>query len=122
MIGGPPDEPGVTTPEPAKVTRLPVRFKEPPDEDRTLLGPYEPPHHPDCQHLFVQYWVSPSEAEVTCGKCGTKLNPMWVLGQLATSDRRYAEQQKAAKAAQARLDERRRAKCQHCGKMTRVKL
>ncbi len=104
-----------------KVKRLPVRFKEPPPAERTLMGPYEAPRIPACDHLMVTYYVNRAEAEATCSRCGTKLNPMWVLEQLATHDRRYAEQQKAAKAAQERLDERRRTKCQHCGQMTRIK-
>ncbi len=110
----------MTDDEPPRVTRLPVRFREPPDADRTLFGPHDPPHHPECSHTFVHYYVNPAEAEVTCGKCKTKLNPMWVLGQLANGDRRYAESQRAAKAAQARLDERSRTKCEHCKRMTRI--
>lgn len=104
----------------SNITKLPVRYRQPPEDGRTLLGKYDPPHHPTCNHLMVEYWVDPAEAEVTCGRCKTKLNPMWVLGQLATDDRRFAENQKAAKAAQERLAERSRTKCDHCGKMTRI--
>lgn len=103
-----------------KITRLPVRYREPPAKERTLLGPYEVPGPRGCTHTMVQYYIDPSEAEVTCSRCQTKLNPMWVLGQLATEDRRYAESQKAAKEAQARLADRSRTKCDHCGKMTRI--
>lgn len=109
------------TPDDTTVTRLPVRFREPPPTDRVLLGPYEIPlGDSTCSHTFVQYMVDPSLAEVVCGKCKARLNPMWVLEQLARADRRHAESQKAAREAQKRLDERSRTKCQHCNKMTRI--
>lgn len=103
-----------------KITRLPVKFREPLPIDRTLLQPHEVPKANQCGHLFAQYLVDPSEAQVECGRCGEKLNPMWVLHQLAIRDRRMAEAQKASKAAQERLEERTRTKCNHCGKMTRI--
>ena len=103
-----------------KVKTLPVKFREREPDERTLLNPYDPPFHPNCSHQFVQYFVNEAEADVTCGKCGTRLNPMWVLGQLAREDRRYEANQKAAREMQNRLDERSRTKCQHCGKMTRI--
>jgi hypothetical protein len=108
--------------EEEKVARLPVRFREPPPAERTLLLPYEVPKDGRCDHLFCQYIVNSKEADVECGRCGTKLNPMWVLGELANHDRRMDDQQKAAQAAAERLDQRRRTKCQHCKKMTRISL
>lgn len=114
------DETGVANPA-DKVTRLPVRFKEPPDPDRVLVGPYEVGKPRSCDHLMVQYVVSVSDAEVECSRCGGKLNPMWVLAQLATTDRRFFENAQAAKATEARRQERRRTKCENCGKMTRIR-
>ena len=104
-----------------KVTRLPVSFREPPPTDRVLIGPYEVPlADTPCNHLMAQYLIDPSLAEVICGRCKAKLNPMWVLEQLARNDRRYAASQAAAREASKRLDERSRTKCDHCGKMTRI--
>jgi len=103
-----------------KVKRLPVRFKKPVPEDRTLVRPFEVAAGLKCQHIMVGYVVDPAAAEVECGKCGEKLNPMWVLGQLATIDRRMAESQARYQDEQKRLAERQRTKCYHCGKITRI--
>jgi hypothetical protein len=102
------------------IARLPVRFRERLPDERTLMQLHEVSGPPKCQHLFAQYLVDPAAAEVECGRCGEKLNPMWVLDQLAKNDRRMAESQAAAKAMRERLEERSRTKCQHCGGMTRI--
>lgn len=102
-----------------KVSKLPVRFKKPLPEERTLLMLHEVPKV-GCQHLFVQYIVDQALAEVECGACGAKLNPMWVLVRLACQDRRYEEGQKRYQEEMKRLSERERTKCGHCGKMTHI--
>jgi len=102
------------------VKRLPVRFKKPVPEDRTLVNPFEVAARFKCLHVMVGYVIDPSAAEVECGGCGEKLNPMWVLGQLVTADRRFAESQARYQDEQKRLAERQRTKCYHCGKMTRI--
>lgn len=102
------------------VTRLPVRFKNPLPEDRVLVRPYEVGKVDRCGHLLTQYIITEAEADVTCGRCGEKLNPMWVLSQLATHDRRYADAAARYKDDQKRLAERSRTKCDHCGNMTRI--
>jgi hypothetical protein len=103
-----------------KVKQLPVRFKNPAPEDRTLMRPYEVDKGGGCSHFMVHYIIDEKLAEVECGGCGAKLNPMWVLGQLANMDRRYEEGQKRYQEEMKRLDERERTKCQNCGKMTRI--
>lgn len=103
------------------VVKLPVRFRKPAVEDRVLVVPFEVPGPAQCDHLMATYIVNQREAEVECGRCRTRLNPMWVLGQLATADRRMAETRNAAAAADAARRERQRCKCQHCGKMTRIR-
>jgi DNA-directed RNA polymerase subunit RPC12/RpoP len=104
------------------ITKLPVAFRDRMPDERTLVQMHEVPGAARCNHLFAQYLVDPAAAEVECQRCGEKLNPMWVLHQLATSDRRMSESQAAAKAMRERLEEKRRAKCQHCGRLTRVRL
>ena len=107
-------------PEEENVKRLPVRFKTPQPSERSLIFPYEV-QKSGCDHSFgVQYIIDDSAAEVECSKCGTKLNPMWVLKQLAAHDRRYHEGQKRYQDEMARLNERSRTKCRNCGKMTRI--
>ncbi len=107
-----------------KVARLPVRFKQPPSEDhsdRTLLLAWERPKAGACDHRWrVQYLIREGEAEVECGGCGTRLDPMWVLKLLATEDRRYSEARKTYLDEQKRLAERKRTKCESCGHMTRI--
>lgn len=100
------------------VAKLPVRFKNPLPEARTLVRPWEVPKPGVCQHLFAQYIVDEGLAEVECGDCGAKLNPMWVLCRLATEDRRYHEAAKRYHEEMKRLRERTRTKCEHCGRMT----
>jgi hypothetical protein len=102
------------------VKKLPVRFKTPLPEERTVVMLHEVPKAMTCCHLFVQYIVDESAAEVECGKCGAKLNPMWVLVRLACEDRRYEDSQKRHQEEMKRLAERSRTKCDHCGKMTRI--
>jgi hypothetical protein len=103
-----------------KVAKLPVRFKNPVPEDRTLVRPHEVQKTGGCGHLYVRYIVDDALAEVECGQCGAKLNPMWVLIRLANEDRRYEESQKRHQEEMKRLSERERTKCFNCGKMTRI--
>jgi hypothetical protein len=102
-----------------KVTPLPVRFKGPLPDERTLLAPYEV-GKTKCSHFPVRAIVDASLAEVTCGDCGEKLNPMWVLAQLANRDRNFAEAHARYHEQMKRLSERTSTKCRHCGKMTRI--
>ena len=102
------------------VTKLPVKFKEQAPPERTLVVPYEVKKAAECGHLMATYIVNEAEAEVECGRCGTRLNPMWVLRQLATTDRRHAEARAAYQDEQRRLAERSRTKCEHCKQMTRI--
>ena len=102
------------------VSKLPVRFKSPLPADRTLVLPYEV-QRASCDHMFgVQYIIDIAQAEVECSKCHAKLNPMWVLKQLAIQDSRYYEAQQRYKEEMARLSERSRTKCDNCGKLTRI--
>lgn len=102
------------------VLRLPVKFKSPVPEDRTLVRPFEVAKSGGCSHLFCGYVVDEALAEVECGRCGAKLNPMWVLNRLANEDRRMAKSQERYQDEQRRLAKRSRTKCDHCGKMTRI--
>jgi hypothetical protein len=102
------------------ITKLPVRFKNALPEERSLVMLHETGKTGLCSHLFCTYIVDQAAAEVECGKCGEKLNPMWVLVHLAVNDRRYDESQKRYQEEMRRISERSRTKCCHCGKMTRI--
>jgi hypothetical protein len=102
-----------------KIKKLPVKFKGPLPPDRTLLSPREV-GRTKCLHYPGHFIVDGSLAEVTCGDCGEKLNPMWVLQQLATRDRNFAEAHTRYHEQMKRLSERTSTKCRHCGKMTRI--
>lgn len=102
------------------VSKLPVRFKNPLPEDRSIMLAWEAGQPHACGHLMTTYLLGDGAAEVTCGRCGEKLDPMWVLHKLAVSDRRMAESQARYQEEQRRLAERKRTKCEHCRQMTRI--
>lgn len=108
---------------PADVTRLPVKFKAPTPQERTVVRPFEVRRPEPCLHsplLGATYIVDEKLAEVECGKCGAKLNPMWVLAEIARNDRRMQEAAIRYQDEQRRLAERQRTKCEHCERMTRI--
>ncbi len=107
-------------PDDSNIKRLPVQFKTPHAEERTLVRPFEVEGPSPCSHLYTQYVVDEALSEVECYKCKAKLNPMWVLTRLANEDRRYEEAQNRHQDEMRRLSERSLTKCFHCGKMTRI--
>lgn len=109
------------------VTRLPVKFKTPPSDERTLKivqGGFDGCNHNfvivGCEIKYVTYLVDPAAAEIECSNCKAKLNPMWVLARLAHDETRYHETAKRYQEEMKRLSERTRAKCECCGYMTRI--
>lgn len=103
---------------PDGVKRLPIRFKSPLPPERTLLFPYEVEKPERCSH--ENFIVDNKKAEVECGQCHEKLNPMWVLTVLTDRDHRYHESHSRYQEEMKRLEDRVRTKCQHCDKMTRI--
>ena len=55
---------------------------------------------------------------VECGKCGSPLNPMWVLKRLAQSESQYKMRIERLKQTLVKASKKNRCKCQHCKKMT----
>lgn len=100
------------------VIQLPVRFKRR-DEEVVLQRAQLVPELSKCNH-YGSYLIGEAEAEVTCGRCGEKLNPMWVLGQLANREHQWHRLHNQYQDEIKRLNERSRTKCQHCGKMTTI--
>ncbi len=101
-----------------KVKRLPVRFKTALGEKRTLFSPYEVGKPSACTHR--NFLVDERSAVVECGQCGEKLNPMWVLQQLARDDARFHQAARQYQDEMRRLSERSSTKCRHCGRMTSI--
>lgn len=60
-------------------------------------------------------------AEVECQDCGAKLNAVAMLARFASEESRWHRQGVALRELQRKLEEKQRCKCQHCGKMTRVR-
>jgi hypothetical protein len=74
----------------------------------------------ECQHYNGPFYYDEKLSEVTCG-CGAKLNPIWVIAQLGRQESRWVEGRKAYLQLKAEHEQRWRCKCQHCGKMTRIR-
>jgi hypothetical protein len=122
--------------EQPKVTRLPVGFKAPPQQDGQSLKVVDRwDSRQGCNHQTrwvdsggglrgrvadVTYLIREGETEVECGNCGTKLDPVWVLLQLARHESNYNRKREIAAEEMKRLRERERTQCEHCGKMTKI--
>jgi hypothetical protein len=96
------------------VTLLPVKNRKNVSEEKVFLVP--PPHK--CFHR--RYIVDQYAAEVTCGDCGEKLNPYFVLQQLSNKEHHYHELHARYHDELKRINERSRTKCEHCKQMTRI--
>ncbi len=111
------------------VSRLPVRFKQPPNEDgRTLRIVDNRFSQDECDHVhvagqwnrLVTYLIRKGETEVECGGCGTKLDPMFVLALMANAETDWLRTRELYIEEMKRLDERKATKCDRCGHMTRI--
>lgn len=59
---------------------------------------------------------------VECKKCGEKLNPIWVLMKFVTEETQWERNLELLKQQREMLDKRKRTKCQHCKKMTTIRI
>ena len=73
-----------------------------------------------CKH--GQFLVDPEKAEVECGYCGEKLNPMYVLEKLCSEESRFTRERKRYIAILREFKKKSRCKCKHCGKFTDIRL
>lgn len=73
-----------------------------------------------CSHRTCTYIVDESLAEVQCGDCGAKLEPVWVLRQLCEKEARWNERRKEFLELQEETKGRTRTRCQHCDQMTAI--
>lgn len=73
-----------------------------------------------CGHINVI--VCEDMLEVRCADCDTLLNPIWVLARLARAETKWSYERDKIIAMRKALDARTRTKCNHCGKMTAIKV
>lgn len=77
-----------------------------------------------CQHAQVE--IDTKALELTCMKCGAKVNPvMWIKDTMKYWSRqqtKITEQKKQISEDLEELKKRARIKCQHCNKMTAINL
>lgn len=108
-----------------KVRPIGVQFKPPPSDDRTLTVVRDT----GCDHklTFVNgkvvranYLIREGETEVECGLCGKHIDPMFVLLNLANQETSWIRNRQAYQEEAKRLQNRRRTKCEHCRKITRI--
>ncbi len=75
-------------------------------------------HTEECAHDAIE--IDTLKTELTCTKCGTKINPVEWIAMIAEDwsriNWRYQEVARLNKA----IDMKRRTKCEHCGKVTKV--
>jgi hypothetical protein len=102
-----------------KVTLFPIRAKPHPDEvELQLLQSWER----TCDHLHKGFVVDESKLEVSCRGCGEKLNPAWALARLAEQESTWRRSRQAYIQERKALEERRRTKCRHCGRITPIRV
>lgn len=113
-----------------KVSRLPVRFKAPPEGEPPFLKVVDRWGGDGCDHrsyyvegrgfVPVTYYLREGETEVECGCCHTRIDPMFVLRIMATEETQWSRARERYIDEMRRLHERSRTKCEHCGAMTRI--
>jgi hypothetical protein len=70
-----------------------------------------------CRHLNIL--VDQDKALVECADCTALLNPIEVIHRFATEESLLKKYRASRKEEIARLEAKRRCRCQHCGKLTR---
>ena len=73
-----------------------------------------------CNHTTCTYIIDERLAEVQCGDCGAKLEPVWVLRQLCEKESRWQERKREYMALEQEIRDRTRTRCQHCDQMTAI--
>ncbi|MES2729992.1 MAG: hypothetical protein V4621_07880 [Pseudomonadota bacterium] len=98
----------------ADIIPLPVKFRTD-DTERvlTVVSPYG-----GCRH--ERFTIDSRLTQVECRDCKAVLDPMFALTALAKQETRYHELHARYQDEMARLRERSRTKCEHCGEMTRI--
>lgn len=73
-----------------------------------------------CKHLHVK--INIERAYCECKDCGELLSPMAVLCRFATEESRYVYEGSSLNNQRKKLEKKKRTKCEHCRKMTRINI
>lgn len=68
-----------------------------------------------CKH--PHFVLDEAKSEVECGVCKEKLNPIWVLKEMASHDSFIASRRDKLREEVKKLQDRTKYKCGSCGKM-----
>lgn len=82
-----------------------------------MLVPVDPSK---CLHLRVTYEVDLRAGKCRCRACQAEVSPMFVLEQLMHEESHWMQSRASYQDEMQRLRARSHAKCNHCGKMTRI--
>lgn len=97
-----------------KITTLPVKRKANTGNLMLVTPPAK------CKHLNASFEIDLDAGECTCSKCGGKVTPLFVLQQLMLCESIWNRNRETYIDEMKRLRERRRTKCEHCGKITHI--
>lgn len=98
----------------ADIIPLPVKFRDD-DIERVLTVVSQ---YGGCRH--ERFTIDKRLAQVECRDCKAVLDPMFALTKLAEKETRYHELHARYQDEMARLAQRTKTKCEHCGSMTRI--
>lgn len=70
--------------------------------------------------IHGKYIVTHGSYYVECGICGEKLNPFYVIEDLARSESKLRWEFEKLDERVEKTKDKMRCKCQHCGKMTKI--
>jgi hypothetical protein len=99
-----------------KIRRLPVANRRELEGELALV----PPPWERCKHLNASFEVDARAGVCRCGDCGQEVSAMFVLEQLMAEQSKWLRLHARYQDEMARLKERRRTKCEHCGQITRI--
>jgi hypothetical protein len=103
------------------VVSLGVCYRGPLDADNPPVLTLAPKDRSPCMFRHKgPYLIDEKLAEVECGTCHARLNPMHVLGELARQETQWHNYRRSYHDQLQRLRERSRTKCEKCGQMTRI--
>jgi len=71
-----------------------------------------------CEHKKIV--VDPDLQDVECESCGEKLNPIAILMRFALEESRWTTENINRRELLKKMEEKKRCKCQHCGRMTGI--
>jgi hypothetical protein len=96
------------------ITKLPIRPKQPPKSIAPVHSNYS-----GCQHVHVL--VDKKLAQLECADCHAMLNAIEYLWNVACRVAGWDYESSQIAKVRAELEERKKCRCQHCGRMTEIK-